>query len=173
MGQGMDHEEEAQSPTVISTRLMDVIVALVLMGFGALVIWDSVRLGWQWGLEGPQAGYFPLRVGTLIVLSSAVTLAVALFRRKREAEAFVRRHELMLVLRVLIPSVVFIVLIGFIGIYIAMALFIGFFMWWHGRFSIERIAPVAILVPVGLFLMFELWFLVPLPKGPVEQWLGF
>jgi hypothetical protein len=28
-------------------------------------------------------------------------------------------------------------------------------------------------VPVALFLMFEVWFLVPLPKGPIEQWLGF
>ena len=27
--------------------------------------------------------------------------------------------------------------------------------------------------PVALFLMFEIWFLVPLPKGPVEEWLGF
>ncbi len=169
----MDREEEAQSPSVVSTRLMDIVVALVLMGLGALVIWDSVRHGWRWGLEGPQAGYFPFRIGTLIILSSAVTLAIALFRRRGEAGSFVRRHELMLVLRVLIPSAIFVVLIGFIGIYIAMALFIGFFMWWHGRFSLERIAIVAILVPVSLFLMFELWFLVPLPKGPVELWLGF
>ena len=169
----MNREEEAQSPSAVSTGLMDVVVALILMALGGLVIWDSVRLGWRWGLEGPQAGYFPLRVGALIVLSSVVTLAVALLRRRPEAGSFVRRHELMLVLRVLIPSAVFVFLIGFIGIYVAMALFIGFFMWWHGRFPLVKFAPVAILVPLALFFMFELWFLIPLPKGPIEEWLGF
>jgi putative tricarboxylic transport membrane protein len=29
------------------------------------------------------------------------------------------------------------------------------------------------LVPVLTFLMFELWFLVPLPKGPLEKFLGY
>lgn len=169
----MKSEEEAQSPSVVSTRVMDVVVALILMAIGGIVIWDSIRLGIHWGLEGPQAGYFPFRIGALIMLSSAATLAITLYRRRREPGVFVRRHELMLVLQVLVPSAVFVFLIGYVGIYIAMALFIGFFMWWQGRFSILRILPVAILVPVALFLMFEIWFLVPLPKGPVEEWLGF
>ena len=168
----MDREEEAQSPGVVSTRVMDIVVALLFMVIGAIVIWDSIRLGWRWGLEGPQAGYFPFRIGTIIIASSAATLAIALFRR-RETGAFVRRHQLMLVLQVLIPSAVFVFLIGYLGIYIAIALFIGFFMWWHGRFPIVKIVPVAVLVPVALFFMFEIWFLVPLPKGPVEEWLNF
>jgi putative tricarboxylic transport membrane protein len=28
-------------------------------------------------------------------------------------------------------------------------------------------------VPVVTFLIFEKWFLVPLPKGPIEEYLGF
>ena len=168
----MDREEEAQSPGVVSTRVMDIVVALLFMVIGAIVIWDSIRLGWRWGLEGPQAGYFPFRIGTIIIVSSAATLALALFRR-RKSVSFVRRGQLMLVLQVLIPSAVFVVMIGFVGIYIAIALFIGFFMWWHGRFPIVKIVPVAVLVPVALFFMFEIWFLVPLPKGPVEEWLNF
>jgi putative tricarboxylic transport membrane protein len=169
----MDREEEAQSPGVVSTRVMDIVVALLFMVIGAIVIWDSIRLGWRWGLEGPQAGYFPFRIGTIIIVSSAVTLAIALFRRRRESGAFVRRHELMLVLQVLVPSAVFVFLIGYVGIYIAIAIFVAFFMWWQGRFSIVRILPVAVLVPIALFFMFEVWFLVPLPKGPIEEWLGF
>jgi hypothetical protein len=35
------------------------------------------------------------------------------------------------------------------------------------------IAPVAIGIPLITFFVFERWFLVPLPKGPVEAWLGF
>jgi hypothetical protein len=169
----MDREEESRSPSLVSTRTMEIAVALILMALGGLVIWDSVRVGWRWGLEGPQSGYFPFRVGTLIVLSSLATLVITLYKRRGEAGVFVRRHEFMQVLQVLIPSAVFVFLIRYVGIYIAMALFIAFFMWWQGRFSIARILPVAILVPITLFLMFEIWFLVPLPKGPVEEWLGF
>ncbi len=169
----MDQEIKAQSPAVVSTRVMDIVVALILTLIGVIVIWDSVRLGWRWGLEGPQAGYFPLRIGAILIISSAATLAIALVRRRKETGSFVRRHELLLVLQVLIPSAIFVLLIGFIGIYIAMAVFIGFFMRWQGRFSPQKILPVALLVPVALFFRFEIWFLVPLPKGPVEELLGF
>jgi len=44
---------------------------------------------------------------------------------------------------------------------------------WLGRFPWTTIAPVSILVPFSLFLLFEIWFLVPLPKGPLEDFLGY
>jgi hypothetical protein len=31
---------------------------------------------------------------------------------------------------------------------------------------------VSIGVPLAFFLVFEKWFLVPLPKGPIENMLG-
>jgi putative tricarboxylic transport membrane protein len=170
-GEHMDQEEESHSPALVTNRAMDITVAAILMAFGALVMWDSYRLGMTWGLEGPRAGYFPFRVGSLIVISSAITLVLSATRRA-ENGAFVRWHQFRLVLQVLIPTAVFVFAIGYIGIYLAMAIFIAMFMWWHGRFSVVRIAPVAILVPIALFFMFEIWFLVPLPKGPIEEWLN-
>jgi len=32
---------------------------------------------------------------------------------------------------------------------------------------------VSVGVPVAIFVLFEIWFLVPLPKGPIERMLGF
>ena len=32
--------------------------------------------------------------------------------------------------------------------------------------------PIAIGVPVVVYIVFERWFLMPLPKGPIEDWLG-
>jgi hypothetical protein len=77
------------------------------------------------------------------------------------------------VLQVLVPAAIFVFLIGYIGIYVAAALYIGFFMAWLGRYSPAWIVPVAVLVPLVFFVLFEIWFLVPLPKGPVEGWLGY
>ena len=46
-------------------------------------------------------------------------------------------------------------------------------MWWLGKYPLYKIVPVAIAIPLALFLMFEIWFLVPLPKGPIETALGY
>jgi hypothetical protein len=46
-------------------------------------------------------------------------------------------------------------------------------MLWHGRFRWYGAAAVAFGVPLALFLVFERWFLVPLPKGPLEAMLGY
>ena len=46
-------------------------------------------------------------------------------------------------------------------------------MMWLGNYNWLVAAAVGIVVPVLTFLMFEVWFLVPLPKGPVENFLGF
>jgi hypothetical protein len=45
-------------------------------------------------------------------------------------------------------------------------------MKWLGRYSWGLTLAVAIAVPVLAFLMFEKWFLVPLPKGPIEELFG-
>jgi putative tricarboxylic transport membrane protein len=59
-----------------------------------------------------------------------------------------------------------------IGIYIAVALLIGYFMRATASYGWPLTAAVALGVPLFFFLVFERWFLVALPKGPVEAWLG-
>jgi hypothetical protein len=46
-------------------------------------------------------------------------------------------------------------------------------MWWFGRYAPVRGLAVGLVIATALFLMFEVWFLVPLPKGPLEHWLGY
>ena len=60
-----------------------------------------------------------------------------------------------------------------LGIYVASAIFIFAFMIAVGRENPLKAIAVAITVPIALFFMFEKWFLVPLPKGPLEAWLGY
>jgi hypothetical protein len=76
------------------------------------------------------------------------------------------------VLSVLIPSAIFVALVGWLGIYVAGALFVAFFMRWLGKYPWWKVAAVAIGNSVVFFVIFEIWFLVPLPKGPLEALLG-
>jgi len=46
-------------------------------------------------------------------------------------------------------------------------------MRWVGRHRWVTIALLALGIPIATFVIFERWFLVPMPKGPLEAWLGF
>jgi hypothetical protein len=162
--------EQQEDQPAASSKSVEIVVAAVILLFGAVVIFDSVRLGISWGDEGPKAGYFPFYVGLLLCFSSAVTLFRAL--RASAGESFVSRGQLKLVMSVLVPTTVYVGFIVFLGIYVASIVYIGFFMWWLGKYSWLKIVPVALGVNVAFFLMFEIWFKVPLPKGPLETALG-
>ena len=169
-------EDGKQERAVGSMRAWEVIVAVGFIAFGALVVWDSRRLGASWGSDGPQAGYFPFYIGMLICLSSIANL-IAAFNPKIVGKPFVNWGQMKMVLTVMIPCVFFVVLIAnpvlSLGIYVASIIFIAFFMRYLGKYSWPKIAGVSIFVMVAFFLMFEIWFKVPLPKGPIEALIGF
>ncbi len=56
-----------------------------------------------------------------------------------------------------------------LGLYIPSALLIGWFMVRHGRHPLAATAAVALGVPAFFYLVFERWFVVPLPKGPLAM----
>jgi putative tricarboxylic transport membrane protein len=173
MAEGSDNEDT--SGGVVSHRTMDVAVALALMLVATVVMISSYRLGAGWAKNvGPDSGYFPFYVALIMFIASGVTLVQNLISRSAEGQRmFIARGELIMVLQVLIPMIVFVVLTIYIGIYISTALFIGFFMTWHGRYPFYFTIPLSVAVPIVLFVVFEMWFLVPLPKGPFEHWLGY
>jgi len=163
---------EPEGKSLVSTRVMEIVVGVLVIGFGALVIYDSNRLGSGWGADGPESGYFPFYIGLILCLSSAAAIVQA-FRKRGTPDPFVERDQAVLVLKVLIPSLVFVVAVKFLGMYLASAIFIAAFMAWQGKFGIFKCVSVAAMVAVSLFLMFEIWFKVPLPKGPLESMIGF
>jgi hypothetical protein len=138
-----------------------------------LVIVDSIRVGAKWGSDGPRPG--TSRSDGHVPLAAGLWIAVAtLYRwRKLAGVTFVTREQMKPVMAMLLPTIAYIVAIRFIGIYLASAIFIGAFMVWKGRYRLLATSSVALGVPVALFLLFEVWFLVPLPKGPLERMLGY
>ena len=157
----------------VSTRVMELVVAGLLMIVATVVMADSWRVGAGWASDGPQAGYFPFYIGAIMFISSAITFLVHVFTKQPDLTTFVKRSKLWLVLKVLAPTVGFVVLTGFLGIYLAAAIFITFFMVWLGRYSLLKALPVGVAVPIVLFWLFEIMFLIPLPRGPLEAVLGY
>ena len=156
----------------VSTRTMEIAVALVLFTIGAIVVFDSYRLGSRWGSDGPQSGYFPFYIGLLICVSSVVTIAQAMLAKSAAGKPFVMWGPFKRVLTVLLPAVVYVLSVKFVGLYIASAIYIAIFMVWLGKYPTWKGIVVGFVINVIFFLMFEVWFKVPLFKG---EWnpLGF
>jgi putative tricarboxylic transport membrane protein len=152
-------------------RIADIVTAAVLMLLGGVVLFDAVRLGFGWGGDGPKSGFFPFWLAAIMVVVCGVILAQAW--RGREEKRFVSREQLGSVLKVLWPAVFAVFLMHFVGLYVASALYMAFYMRWVGRHSWLLVVLIALGISVGSFLVFEKWFLVPMPKGPLEQWLGY
>jgi hypothetical protein len=152
-------------------RAADLVTAAVLLGLGGVVIYDAVRLGIGWGLEGPGSGFFPFWLAVMLVVSAGIIVVQAV--RRASGGAFVGRAQLASVLRVLAPAVTFVVLTQAIGLYVAATLYIAYSMRWTGGYRWAPTVGVAAGVAVVAFVVFERWFLVPMPKGPLESWLGY
>jgi len=158
------------------TRTMEIIVAAVLLSFGAVVAFDSYRLGAQWAEEGPQSGYFPFYIGIVIGAASLVTLVQAVLGKAAGGnKSFVEREQFKLVLAVLVPAALYVLGIQWIGIYVASAIYIAVFMVWLGNYSWLKSVALSLAVSASLFVLFEVWFKVPLPKGAFDplSFLGY
>ena len=159
-----------QSGSGPSHRWTEVSVAAIIALLGLITILGSLKVGIGWGSEGPKSGFFPFYVGVAIILSSAVNIAQAY--GERSTGKFAEWSQLRQVMAVVIPTTVYVFVIPFTGIYLASAVLIVGFMMWLGNYKAPLALAVGIGVPLVLFLMFERWFLVPLPKGPIEVMLG-
>jgi hypothetical protein len=171
-------EGQQQGRAAFRQKSAELFVAALFFLAGAIVVYDSMRLGAKWADDGPQAGYFPFYIGLILCAAALINLAAALVAKGDDGKAFVEVGQLKLVLSVLVPTAVYVLLIGGIGsvpglgIYVASILFIGFFMRWLGKYSWWQLTAVSVGNSVFFFLIFEIWFKIPLPKGPVESWLG-
>lgn len=160
----------ADSEVVLATRPAEVIIALGLCLFGGVVVADSLRLGNGWAPDGPEAGFYPFYVGLVLCTASGWIALAGL--RKGSGPPFVRKLEARRVALVLVPSLAYGVGIFWLGMHVASLFFLVAFMRQLGQYSWLRSAATSAIIVACFFCLFELWLEVPLPKGPLEAWLG-
>lgn len=166
------HEGERKG---VATNIVDAVVAVLVLIMGGIVIYGSRKLGSEWTTDGPGAGYFPFYIGVILVISGIGVLYQALAGKEKNTEVFVDREQLGRVFSVLIPAAVYVGAIQLIGIYVASALYIALFMIILGKYSVLKSAIIGVAVNTLFFMMFEVWFKVPLHKGALDplSFLGY
>jgi putative tricarboxylic transport membrane protein len=175
--------ESDDSPSLTSNRTMEMVTALLFLVIAVIAITGSLQIGAGWRDDGPAPGFFPFWCAVLMAIASLINLYNAIKTNADEEGSFVSKTEFSRVLTVFLPSLLYVALIGGvghgnvgiggIGIYVASFLFILGFMYVIGKEPAWKCGLVALLVPLVTFFMFERWFKVSLPKGPLEAWLGF
>ncbi len=163
------HEGER---TGVATNIVDAVVAVLVIILGGVVVFGSRKLGSEWTSDGPGAGYFPFYIGVILVISGVGVLYQALAGKNKNTEVFVDREQLGRVFSVLIPAAVYVGAIQLIGIYVASAVYIALFMVILGKYSWLKSVIIGVAVNALFFMMFEVWFKVPLHKGSLDP-LGF
>jgi hypothetical protein len=145
-------------------------MALAAAAFGGIVVFGALRHDVGWGPTGPGAGYFPLRIGLLLM-----AVAGLLLLREIIAAApgrFAEPGALKRVAALGLPTAVFAVAIAPLGAYVTM---FAYLLWMARRQARARWAVallLALAMPAAFFLLFETWLGVPLAKGPLEEALG-
>ena len=168
----MPTESSAAERRGVPTFAVEAAVAILVFVLGLTVLFGSRKLGSTWTSDGPGAGYFPFYIGLILCISAAGILFQSLVGKRRNNEIFVDSEQLRRVLTVLIPALIFVGFIQLVGMYIAAAVYIAGFMIILGKFSRTKSVVTALSVAVFFFMLFEVWFKVPLAKGALNP-LGF
>jgi hypothetical protein len=156
-------------------RTADAVVAGLLLLLAAGVGSEGIRLGFGWGPDGPRPGFFVFYLAIVLAVASLVVLgqAVRASDPRLHRRPFLTRERARPVATVLLPAVALVGLTHWVGLYVAGAVYLAAYMRRVGRHSWALTAALAVGIPVATFLVFETWFLVPLPKGPLETYLGY
>jgi putative tricarboxylic transport membrane protein len=164
---------EADSPAVTSTRTVEVVVYLLLLGFALLLGFDNWRSGAGWASDGPQSGYLPFYLCIILGGASLYGLGVVFLQRGDEDKTFVTRAQLRRVLQVFVPTFLFCLFTQWLGLYVASFLLVAGFMRVIGRIAWWKSLLTSFLFAFAMFATFDLAFDVIMPKGPIEALFGY
>jgi len=149
----------------------ETITALATLALGAAVVIGAREYGTGWNEGGPQPGTFPFYVGLLVVAASAGNVFLA-WRKRRGDRVFLDAAQARRVAAFGLPLLGFVALSLTAGFYVATTLYLGGVMRIQGRYRWASCIAVAVGTSAFFFVVLEVWFKVPLLKGPLEAMLG-
>jgi len=147
-------------------RKADIACGVVLLVLGGVILWESLKLRIGWGLNGPEAGFFPFWLAAGLVLCSAIVVVHAFLNRSSAGEKpFIQEGGVVPVLKVALPAFGMVALTQAIGLYPAAAIYLALYMRWIGKHRWATTVAISLALPVASYFVFDKWFLIPMPKG--------
>jgi len=157
---------------MISNRVVDAAVSLLLLALAALLAFDNWRTGMGWDSTGPQAGYFPFYLCVILGAACVYGLIKEFLARRQASEVFVAREQFGRVLQVFWPTFAFCLVTQWLGLYVASFLLVAGFMAYVGHIAMWKSLLTALLFVAVMYVTFDVAFDVIMPKGPLEALIG-
>ncbi len=153
-------------------RVAEMVTAAVLMGLSAYFMIHASALPIGWAREsGPGGGAFPFWLSLIMLLAAGGiflrNLLLALADRGSH-RSFISRTALRDIVLVAGALLAAIALIHLVGAYLAIPLFLVFYLRVMGRCRWRLTAALALATPVVVFFFFEVTLKILLPKGITE-----
>lgn len=149
----------------MGTRRADLLGATFTLLFGAWVIYQASLLPYK-SDYGPGPGFLPLWLGVALCLCGAILLSSSLARGVPDRKWLPDREGARKILLVLGATAAAVAAMYWVGMNVAVGLYLLFLLRAIDRRPWITTVGVAILSPVALYLIFQRWLLVPLPNGP-------
>lgn len=157
---------------MLSRYTAEIGTACVTAAIGLVILVGATEFGIGWGSAGPEPGAFPFYMGLLVTIASIGIIAQTIATRAGRGILALDREQAARVAGFFGPMVLFLLVAGFLGLYVATALYLMFVMWLQGGYRPWIGALTGVAVAVFFYVVLELWFRVPLAKGPLEALLG-
>jgi len=150
-------------------KIADLVASGVLALFSIYLMVKSAELpiGWLQG-EGPGGGAFPFWLSAGMLVCCVLIFIGNLMRRTPEGQStatFMDHDTRKLFFMVLLSLAVMIGIIHYLGIYVAIPLFLIFYLRVIGKHRWPLVISMSLLTPVVTFVLFEKILLILLPKG--------
>lgn len=157
---------------MLTRRGLELAAAAVVFVLGSLAVFGALEHDISWAPDGPPAGYFPFRLGLILMAASTAIAFQALASGAAGRQEVLSREGGRRMAGFFLPLIAYVAIAQVLGLYIATALYLGLVLRMMGRHPWHTTAAVSLAVPAASWVLFEIWFTVPLLKGPVERWLG-
>ncbi len=147
----------------------DRVIAIAIMALSAYFMWHATALpiGWNGMTGGPGGGAFPFWLSLIMLLSAGGVLARS-FVQAPSSQHFFDSVMLRKVILVVVSIVVTIALIPVVGAYVALPLFLFWYLRIYGGHGWVLTGILTVATPVFLFFFFEVTLKILLPKGVTE-----
>jgi hypothetical protein len=170
---GDSEEPEDDSPALAGRRAVEAVTLSIVLAFAVLMAWDNWRTGIAWESTGPKAGYFPFYLSLILAGACLFGLVREVVTRAEPSRPFVTRSQFGRVMQVFFPTLLYVLVTQWLGLYVASFLLIAGFMLFVGRIKAWISLVTALVFTVSMFVTFEIAFDVIMPKGPLERLLGY
>jgi putative tricarboxylic transport membrane protein len=134
-------------------------VAMIDSRAGALVDTTGTQPG------GIGAGFYPFW-SAFVVFVCAGVVGYKSWRSDVVGPAvYEGREGIFAVLKLVVPMIVAVFAILWLGFYVVSGLYMGFFARWIGKYNWVWVAALTVGMPAAIYAAFELGFRVSLPKS--------